>query len=86
MAVHHGLQGRLNIRTNYGIMSLDETTRLTRIEWATPICAQDLSNNGHYASVAINDHMEVVTAHKSLTLNIHKSMRNYVGSLSYAYV
>ena len=80
-AVYHALRGRLYLKHNYGLMQPDVITGQTRIEWslATPM---NFARDGYYSSIAINDSRKVVTAYKSLTLRLKKSLRNKIGEIS----
>ena len=79
-AIYHTLRSRLYVKHNYGVMQLDAITGRIRIEWSleTP---KKFTRDGYYASIAINDSRKVVTAYKSLTLRLRKSLRNKIGEL-----
>ncbi len=81
VAVHHTLQGRLYLKISYGVMKTDSMTGQSSIEWSleTP---SNFAFDGYHGSVSVTDEMKVITTYKSLTLHIHKSIRNRVGQLS----
>lgn len=80
-AVHHTLRGRLSLKINYGLMKLNSDTGLASIEWSLAH-SRKFASDGYHASVVITDGRRVVTAYKSLTPNITKSLRNRIGELT----
>ena len=80
VAVFHALQGRLYMRYNHGTINTD--MELPHIIWSFDK-PHDLSSNGYYGTVAINDKQDVVTVHKSLKAPLEKSIRNHIGHFSY---
>lgn len=79
-AAHHTLQGRLYLRINHGLFRHDPITGQTSIEWSQAN-STNFARDGYHGSVAISDSRKVVTAYKSMTLYINKSVRNQVGEL-----
>lgn len=79
-AVHHALHGRLYLKINYGLFKPDAVTGQSSIEWSleTPT---SFAHDGYHASVAMGDNRKVVTAYKSLTLQVQKSVRNKIGEI-----
>ena len=82
LAAHHNLLGVLHLKLNFGIMRDDKVTGLPTIEWSQ-YKPRSFAANGYYASASINDNLDFVTAHKSLRIQFHRSIRNYVGHLSF---
>lgn len=80
-AVHHTLQGGLFLKINYGLMMPNPITGQTSIEWSLAN-STEFAHDGYHGSVAISDSRKVVTAYKSMTLYLTKSVRNKVGELT----
>ena len=80
VAVHHAFPWRLLLKINYGLMKLDTNSHLAKIEWSLSR-SRRFATDGYYASVAITDSRRVVTAYKSLTPRITKSLRNKIGEI-----
>lgn len=82
VAVFHSLQGGLSLKFNHGTIKMNEYTQLSCIEWSV-FKPREFAANGYHVSVAVNDKLDFMTSHKSLTLSLQRSIRNYVGHLSY---
>ena len=79
-AVHHSLHGRLYLKINYGLFKPDTVTGRSSIEWSLDN-PTSFAHDGYHASIAVGDNRKVVTAYKSLTLQVQKSVRNKIGEL-----
>lgn len=78
VAVHHNLQGRLYLKMGYGLLTVDDITGQSGVEWQES-GPEDFAHDAHYASVAVSDRGTLVTAYKHLTVKFKKSIRNKVG-------
>ena len=82
VVVHHCLQGRLYLKISCGTWTTDERTQDPKVDWPPENPTANFAFDGYHASVSVNDRLEVLTAYKSLTSQLNKSVRNKVGRLT----